>query len=168
MNVVYPVSIPYFRSFLFFLCCLCKLILDKRVVQSYNWTIRLDKGEVQHNYYDDLTRSLNCLFDWCKNALGSLLFTVKSTLQSTHSGYAQKRHCIAQARIYSLTGGLSISYSLSVVGQYFYIRSSICHISLDHMYVCTLFVSMSKIICSPFFTATLACLIRVRKQSLEN
>lgn len=68
---------------------------------------------------------------------------------------AQILHCIAQASIWSVTGGFDVSYSVNVVGQYFYIRSSICHINLGHLYVCTLFFfflffsSMSKIICSP-------------------
>lgn len=74
MNVVYPV--PIIKIF-FLLCCLCKLVVDKRVVQSYNWTIRLDKGELQH-YYCDLNRSLICLCDGCKNVLGSLLLQSSS------------------------------------------------------------------------------------------
>lgn len=77
MNVVYPFPVPRVQKF-FFLCCLCKFVLDKRVVQSYNWTVRL-KGEFQH-YYCDLTQLLNCLCDGCKMHLDFFSF---SLLQSS-------------------------------------------------------------------------------------
>lgn len=56
---------------------------------------------------------------------------------------AQILHCVAYARIWSITGGFDVSYSVNVVGQYFYIRSYICHIKLGHMYVCSIFFSLS-------------------------
>lgn len=124
-----------FRIVPIFLCCLCKLVLDKGV-RPYNRTTWLYKGECQHYYCDYFTRLLNFSCDGCKKKESTWIFafTVKITLQFTHSGYAHKRHCIVQASICSSTGCLDVSYSLSVVGQYFYIRCSI-----DHMYACILF-----------------------------
>lgn len=73
MNVVYPVSIPRVINYLaFFLCCLCKLVLEKCIVQSHNRTIQLDKRKtsalqlrwfhsgVQFFLCDGCNKKLNC------------------------------------------------------------------------------------------------------------
>lgn len=63
-------------------------------------------------------------------------------------------------------GDFDVSYSVNVIGQYFYIWSSICHINLGHMYVCMyfFFLSMSKLICSPFSCYT--CLFILSQKTI--
>lgn len=139
MNVVHLFPTPRVRNcFSFFLCCLCKLDLEKAVVQLHNWTIRLEKGELQHCQCDDLTQAFNFPCDECdRDALVFFCFYVKFTLWSAHSGHAPKLHCIASASFCSTKGGFDRSLFI-VVGQCF-ISAPVFLITLDCINICKLF-----------------------------
>lgn len=147
MNVVYPVLIPRAQiCSAFFICCAAYAsqswmkVLFCHIIGPYGLT----KGERHHYYCDDLTRSMNFFHETGakktknKRTWDFLLFTVNIMLQFTHSGYAQKLHCIVQVSICSLISKLFTQCCWSV---FLYQVLSICRISflIICMHVCFFF-----------------------------
>lgn len=115
-----------------------------------------DKGELQHYCCEDSTQMLEFAYFWCKDDDDNLKLHLDFCFYSQDHLVVDILRICPKTSLYFVGQHLQLDrrswYKLfSVVGQYFYIRCSICRITFDHMYACTLFFSTNKFVVYFFF-----------------